>query len=170
MSPTTSNNLRRRRPKETKWTDAQIRWTEDEGNPVPDQQGAEEGSYMDPFADPDPLEIFTFKFRSGVDDDDDDDDDDKNESTIELNIHGHKTTSDAVWQSTGLTLWKASKYLCDYMVLHSNELQNKRILEVRNHVVLLTRNRWLERHHNVFRFIVLIIIICYLPFPRSLFW
>ena len=144
MSSTTSDHA-----KETKWTDAQIRWTEDEG--IPDRQVVEEDeSYMDPFADPDPLEIFTFKFHTRVEDGGDECDtvddiveDNNNENTVELNIHGHKTTSDAVWQSTGLTLWKASKYLCDYMVLHSKELQNKRILEVRNFLLETGWKLWL---------------------------
>jgi hypothetical protein len=58
-------------PSETKWDDAQIQWTENEGMPVPDHLVEEVESYMDPFADPDPLEIFTFKIPSRVEENND---------------------------------------------------------------------------------------------------
>jgi hypothetical protein len=99
---------------EVQWTDAQIRWSVEDG--VPERVETE---FIDPFSDPTPTQVFSFHFRetSSLED-------------IELSIHGYKTQSDQVWQSTGLTLWKASKYLCDYMVDHASELQNKSILEL----------------------------------------
>ena len=138
--------------KDIRWTDAQIRWPEDEVAPEEveeddDEDGDDNDNPFDPFADPDPHEIFSFRFvvpkqKSTIattsietdnddDDDNDDNDDEKNDTEIiRLDIHGYKTESDAVWQSTGLTLWKASKYLCDYMVQHADELQGQRVLEV----------------------------------------
>ncbi|KAG7347593.1 type 12 methyltransferase [Nitzschia inconspicua] len=126
---------------ETPWTDAQIRWSEDEG--VPEK---EESPFFDPFADPDPTQVFTFAFsiprhsqldansnsiiNPKVDADDNQLSKKSSGDAIELKIQGYKTHSDQVWQSTGLTLWKASKYLCDYMVKQSQFLQHKRILEL----------------------------------------
>ena len=143
MAPVSTNDK-----KDIKWTDAQIRWPEDEvAREGTDETNSNDGdgdgdnsdeddneNLFDPFADPDPHEIFSFRFvtkkKSALDNDDDDDDDEENGSAIRLDIHGYKTESDAVWQSTGLTLWKASKYLCDYMVQHADELQGQRVLEV----------------------------------------
>ncbi|KAL3910502.1 MAG: hypothetical protein SGARI_002095 [Bacillariaceae sp.] len=119
-----------REQEEKQWTDATIRWSEEEG--VPQQQSAEEEeAVFDPFADPDPTETFSFSFeRPAYGDDDGDGDNGSSSKKIHLNIQGYKTHSDQVWSSTGLTLWKASQYLCDYMVEHAHELQHKRILEL----------------------------------------
>ena len=48
--------------KETKWTDASIRWPED-GPKTYDSEEEEECGYMDPFKEPDPFQIFSFKFE-----------------------------------------------------------------------------------------------------------
>lgn len=121
---------------DVKWTDAQIRWPEDKVSP--DDEGEseddEDENPFDPFADPDPHEIFSFRFvpkksasnnEEPIEGDDDDD-----EKSIRVEIHGYKTDSDQVWESTGLTLWKASKYLCDYMVEHAEKLKGQRVLEL----------------------------------------
>ena len=124
------------------WTDSSIRWPEDDApaakqklNPKDDNDNDNENENDDDeepivniFAQDDQREIFSFNFR--VKDDDDDDDDDDGSNVIQLNIHGYKTDSDEVWQSTGLTLWKASKHLCHYMCEKSCELHGKRILEL----------------------------------------
>jgi hypothetical protein len=113
------------RNEEVKWTDAQIRWTKEEG--IPEKV---EPDFLDPFADPDPTEVFSFRFKRREDNGDYCNAEEEKACWIELNIQGYKTYSDQVWHSTGLTLWKASKHLCDYMVKHAKELQGKRILEV----------------------------------------
>jgi len=128
-------------PKDVKWTDARIRWPEDD---VVDKNqpnsscsdNDEDENPFDPFADSDPNEIFHFRFvtsRNGsitstnhIEEETTNSDDE----SIHLEIHGYKTDSDQVWESTGLTLWKASKYLCDYMVKHADKLRGQRILEV----------------------------------------
>jgi hypothetical protein len=152
-------------PAETPWTDAQIRWSDEEGAPKTkkneltekggnDSEDDDEHNndvFLDPFADPDPTQIFHFSFaipneplptslllsESNSNSSAKDNDSAVATSTatnaadiVELKIQGYKTHSDEVWQSTGLTLWKASKYLCDYMVEHVDQLQGKRILEV----------------------------------------
>jgi predicted nicotinamide N-methyase len=52
--------------------------------------------------------------------------------TLPLKIKGYKTDAEQVWQSTGLTLWRASHYLCEYQIEHYSELftSNKRVLEL----------------------------------------
>jgi len=76
---------------------------------------------VDPFKDPDPFELFSFQFERP---------DDK-EKSIDIQIRGYKTDADEVWQSTGLTLWRASDYLCQYQMDNLQTLfQNKRILEL----------------------------------------
>mmetsp|Transcript_1227 Transcript_1227/g.2485 ORF Transcript_1227/g.2485 Transcript_1227/m.2485 type:complete len:304 (-) Transcript_1227:23-934(-) len=112
--------------KDIKWTDAQIRWPEDKAEETGDNDNSEDYNHeetpFDLFADPDPHEIFHFRFVTKKDENDDE--------SIRLEIHGYKTDSDQVWESTGLTLWKASKYLCDYMVLHADALRGQRVLEL----------------------------------------
>ncbi len=129
--------------KDIKWTDAQIRWPEDkvDGDDNDDNDNFNDGNPFDPFADPDPTEIFKFRFvtkqkqktdakEEPIQREDTSENDNDDDKSIRLEIHGYKTDSDQVWESTGLTLWKASKYLCDYMVDHANELRGQRVLEV----------------------------------------
>ena len=109
---------------ETRWTDDSIRWPEDP--PKTYESDEEETGFMDPFKDPDPFQIFEFKFdrharKSGAADDD---------RYIDLKIRGYKEEADEIWQSTGLTLWRASDYLCEYQVMHPELFQGKRVLEV----------------------------------------
>ena len=76
--------------------------------------------------DPDPFELFTFHFGSS----DNADTGDNNSKPIDITIRGYKTNADQVWQSTGLTLWRASDYLCQYQMDNNDMFQNKRILEL----------------------------------------
>ena len=86
--------------------------------------------------DPDPFEIFSFQFQlpeHQLDDNNNDENVQKNiNTTITIHLHGYKTDADAVWQSTGLTLWRASQYLCEYQLEHHRKLfwNNKRTLEL----------------------------------------
>lgn len=141
MVPATDAN---KEEKDVKWTDAQIRWPEDkvsseEGTAENNNEGGNENPF-DPFADPDPHEMFSFRFvtttnkkRSSTVKENPKErlfEDDNDNESIRMEIHGYKTDSDQVWESTGLTLWKASKYLCDFMVKHAGKLKGQRILEV----------------------------------------
>lgn len=110
---------------ETRWTDDSIRWPDDP--PKTYESDEEETGFMDPFKDPDPFQLFEFKFdrhgrKSGTADDAD--------RYIDLKIRGYKEEADEIWQSTGLTLWRASDYLCEYQVMHPELFQGKRVLEV----------------------------------------
>eukprot|EP00977_Amphora_coffeiformis_P021244 scaffold9085_cov215-Amphora_coffeaeformis.AAC.12 len=90
---------------ETRWTDDRIRWIEDnhedddnnnknKRKELDDDEEEEDHAYLDPFADANPFD--TFSYRT-------------------VTVHGYKRDADAVWQSTGVTLWRASEYLCDYL-------------------------------------------------------
>lgn len=103
MSNTSSDSIN-----ETKWTDDSIRWPEDNKNEKSGMDDAEEEERpIDIFKDPDPTESFQFQF--GIDGE-----------PVEIELNGFKSDSDEIWQSTGLTLWKASEYLCRYLVTHRN--------------------------------------------------
>jgi len=52
------------------------------------------------------------------------------DKVIDIKIRGFKKDADEVWQSTGLTLWRASDYLCRYQMENVRLFQNKRILEL----------------------------------------
>ena len=131
--------------KEVPWTDDAIRWQGGLDGDMPnnnkqtnndtDDNSEDNGCMVDPFADPDPTELQTFRFSiSSVPSDDDNTPSISGDSQaipIDVTIRGYKTGADAVWKSTGLTLWKASHYLCQYQVEKASELfQNKRVLEL----------------------------------------
>jgi len=118
---------------ETRWTDASIRWPDDKPKTYDSDEEEEDGPYMDPFKDPDPFNIFSFRFeRSRSSMETDGIDINSEDRFIDINIRGYKTDSDEIWESTGLTLWKAAEYLCEYQVDHSELFRGKRILEVRS--------------------------------------
>ena len=68
--------------------------------------------------------MFTFQFSTKNNKDNDE------TKIIDIQIRGYKTDADEVWQSTGLTLWKASDYLCQYQMDNIQLFENKRILEL----------------------------------------
>lgn len=104
--------------KEVEWTDDAIRWHGGlDGDIISnnDEENSYDGCVIDPFADPSPTEIQTIKCSA----------------TIEVHIKCYKMEADAVWKSTGLALWRASHYLCQYQVENSLELfRNKRVIEL----------------------------------------
>lgn len=76
------------------------------------------------FADPDPYETFEFEFGNK-------NDDDQNKDHHHITLHGHKQENGQTLHSTGLTLWRASELLCEYLVEHQELVANKRVVEVR---------------------------------------
>lgn len=76
--------------------------------------------------DPDPFEIFSFTFATS----NSDVKEDNNSTPINIQIRGYKTDADEVWKSTGLTLWRASDYLCQFQMDNLHLFQNKHILEI----------------------------------------
>jgi hypothetical protein len=70
------------------------------------------------FQDPDPYDVFDFEWTH------------KNHS-IQLQLKGLKQELGQTLDSTGLTLWRASNILCDFMVKHTSEyVEDKKVLEV----------------------------------------
>lgn len=112
----------------------------------------EEAFVVDPFADPDPFELFEYEFKlptpssdvtssnstldindttlSNVSNKVDDSSSSSAANTINIQIRGYKTDAEQIWQSTGLTLWRASHYLCQYTVENSAMFVGKRVLEL----------------------------------------
>ncbi|KAL7463285.1 hypothetical protein ACHAXS_003659 [Conticribra weissflogii] len=125
-------------PNETKWTDDRIRWSEEvqrsaeraEAAILREEADDESRGLFDIFKDRDPHETFSFRFETH----DDDNDEHEHERIVDIELKGYKDSSDEIWQSTGLTLWKASEHLCRYLVGHRHELrgggEGKRILEL----------------------------------------
>ena len=133
---------------EIQWTDDSIRWdgglrvkTNDERLDEEEKGSSyssdEEDYVVDPFKDANPFTLFSFHFEKTspaaviIDDatsnnvvvEDD-------ERFINIQIRGYKTDADEVWQSTGLTLWRASDYLARYQMENLHLFHNKRILEL----------------------------------------
>jgi hypothetical protein len=120
-------------------SDDSIRWYDEEdrrSDELEEEEEEESNCQFDIFKDPDPHETFNFQFESSAFSNNEDTD------IIDITLDGHKSESDEIWKSTGLTLWKASEYLCNYIVKHKNDEnldlgllnsksnQRKRILEL----------------------------------------
>jgi len=111
---------------ETRWTDDRIRWMENDDdynhhdNEESSNNDKDDEGYGNDLFKPDPHDVFSFHFSHG-------------NSSIDIELRGFKAESDEIYKSTGLTLWRASKHLCHYMLQHADELltDNKRILEVK---------------------------------------
>jgi len=83
----------------TKWTDDRIRWDDETLLKTPEN---DEDAAEDPFAAPDNPEVFSFTFHPPEGDE------------IIIELDGYDEESDHIWQSTGLTVWKAAQFLGDY--------------------------------------------------------
>jgi hypothetical protein len=97
--------------------DEEVRWIEAEE--LADDNNGEEDDDDEPdlgtlFADPDPFDTFHFTFGN----------------TRQIQIRGHKMENGQTLHSTGLTLWRASPLLCEYMVSQQDLVRNKTVLEV----------------------------------------
>ena len=89
-----------------------MRWIESEGLSGNDESDDLVG---DLFADPDPIDTFHFDFNSGK---------------IHITLQGHKAENGQTLHSTGLTLWRASPLLCEYMVSEQDCIRERTVLEV----------------------------------------
>lgn len=98
--------------KETKWYDAWVRW--ERGSKETYNDGEEE--------DEDDQNILIptkeYEFQYGDD--------------VWIKLSGFHADSEAIWSSTGLTLWRSSEYLCEYLISSQDELlqNNIRLLEL----------------------------------------
>ncbi|KAL7560438.1 hypothetical protein ACA910_016184 [Epithemia clementina (nom. ined.)] len=78
----------------------------------------------DLFADPDPLDTFTFQWKTTTATDEE-------EKYIDITLTGYKAELGQTLNSTGLTLWRASNILCDFMVKHKEVIRSaNKVLEL----------------------------------------
>jgi len=90
----------------------------------------EEDGLGDLFADPDPHETFHFTFKARTDIRDRTTER-SNASVINIALRGYKAENGQTLNSTGLTLWRASNILYDYLLNHSGQMiQEKSVLEL----------------------------------------
>ena len=134
---------------ETRWTDDKIRWEENDndGNKQKgdgdDDDSESDAGMIDPFKDPNPIEETSYRFPNPHSTTSSDDELSSSSKFIEIVLRAYKEDSDAVWQSTGLTIWRASQHLCDYLVEHAEMFQDKRTLEVGIREVSTVPSTWL---------------------------
>ena len=96
------------------------RWIESEFLKTGVEEDETDPDVSDLFADPDPHDQFEFSYTT-------------NEGEkIFITLNGYKAELGQTLCSTGLTLWRASEILCEYLVLNSNLVKRKRVLEVRS--------------------------------------
>ena len=134
---------------ETRWTDDKIRWEENDGNKQKgdgdeDDDSESDDGMIDPFKDPNPIEETSYRFPNPHSTTSSDDELSSSSKFIEIVLRAYKEDADAVWQSTGLTIWRASQHLCDYLVEHAEMFQDKRTLEVRIRQVSTVTSTWLR--------------------------
>ena len=74
--------------------------------------------FKDLFADPDPMTSFTFTFpRPGGE-------------SITITLRGVKAENGQTLKSTGLTIWRASPLLCNFLAANPNTVRAKTVLEL----------------------------------------
>ena len=102
---------------ETPWVDAWIRWERNSFATYNDDEAA--GEQADDELPP-PTESYVFSYES------------KNGRKVDIELKGFHSDSEQIWNSTGLTLWKASDQMCEYLVENQMTLLHgpKRILEL----------------------------------------
>mmetsp|Transcript_28388 Transcript_28388/g.83503 ORF Transcript_28388/g.83503 Transcript_28388/m.83503 type:complete len:263 (-) Transcript_28388:172-960(-) len=101
------------RANETKWIDAWVRW---ERTSYDSDDGDDNDQDSTAVA---PTETYSFHYST------------KREESIDIELRGFHSDSEQIWNSTGLTLWRSSHHLCEYLVEHQDLLgSNKRILEL----------------------------------------
>ncbi len=131
------------------------RWIEFEACQIEDD---EKEPNFDLFGDPDPYELFEFTFPiiNNIDgpkdhtlkDDGGDNDPQSNlsvsnqeqqqyqrqhqkeEQIISISLKGFKHEHERIFDSTGLTLWRASKLLCNYLSSNPHIVRNKHVIEL----------------------------------------
>jgi hypothetical protein len=137
-----AENKDKEQEQETRWIDAQIRWDDvvvvepqDEMSGLEREKSVDDdddAAAADIFADPHPQETFVFTEQPPSLSRTNSDNDDNNNNMIHVRLDGYKADSDAVWQSTGLTLWSAALALARYLLMHEGVVRpGQTILEVR---------------------------------------
>lgn len=103
------------KPNETRWIDAWIRWERNSK----DCYGSDDDEEDDDSASVAPTDTFSFHYST------------EEEGPIDIVLRGYHADSEQTWNSTGLTLWRSSHHLCEYLVRQREILKpNGRILEL----------------------------------------
>ena len=118
--------------KETPWVDAAIRYTHLQQSNNDDTTVVEEEVDEDDL--PSPTECYTFIYPNPNNNDDGCDND------IKVEIKGFHDDSEQTWNSTGLTLWRSSHYLCQYLLS-----EGYKTLQKDNHIKVLELGSGLGR-------------------------
>ena len=102
------NPLSSQAKKDTQWTDALVRWTaanhnlkDDDDDDDNDDDASDDST---PFQ-PNPSQLFSRSFPLT-----------QNSTTIDVDLQGYEEQSDTIYISTGLTLWRSSELLCEYLI------------------------------------------------------
>jgi hypothetical protein len=112
------NNKMAEQPEEARWIESE--WLASTSTAVNDED--DEPAMTDLFADPDPMDTFDFTWQRTDGDDND---------AIAIRLEGYKAELGQTLSSTGLTLWRASELLANFLVQHeARYLQGRRVLEV----------------------------------------
>lgn len=103
----------------------EARWIESEwlasASPAAVDEDDDEPAMTDLFADPDPMDTFDFTWRRSNEDD----------APIAICLAGYKAELGQTLSSTGLTLWRASELLANFLVQHeARYLRAQRVLEL----------------------------------------
>jgi len=114
------------------------RWIEMEADAIDDDDN--EPKIQDLFADPDPYDTFRFNFRPALTTKDAPTDDDARAQEVDggeevaeeiaITLEGIKAENGQLLNSTGLTLWKASSLLCDFLCANPLLVRGRRVVEL----------------------------------------
>lgn len=103
-----------------------------------DSDDGNTGGLTDLFADPDPLDTFLFRFDLDRGRDHDEGDNggigatsDLPRQRVEISLLGYKAELGQTLHSTGLTLWRASSLLSDFLVQNPSYIRQQAVVEVR---------------------------------------
>ena len=107
--------------KEERWIEFEACRTIDDDDKVPN---------FDIFGDPDPYETFDFNFQVKSNQEDKSSTSSNDEKIIKITLKGFKHEHERIFDSTGLTLWRASKLLCEFMCSNPHYIENKTVLEI----------------------------------------
>lgn len=106
--------------KETPWIDAWIRWERDSKAIVGDDEDENEND-----APATPTDSFSFRYPLPSSHGDI-----KGASFVSMELKGFPSESEETWNSTGLTIWRSSHHLCEYLLQHPELVKNKRVVEL----------------------------------------
>lgn len=109
---------------ETPWIDAWVRWERNSKQLDSDESDSDEHDDTPPAVASD-----TFSFRYPLAPQSIETNKDK-KPFVTIELRGFPSESEQIWNSTGLTLWRSSHYLCEYLIQHPELIQHKQVVEL----------------------------------------